>query len=77
MLEERKAVAAVFTSDKQALLAVQIELNTGVRPLPAESLQGVSSFCCDCTHHRLGWSSLSARRAVVQSYFNSPYLAHG
>ena len=40
LLEERRHMAAQFTSDKQSLLTLNVELNTGVRPLTAEWLQG-------------------------------------
>jgi hypothetical protein len=40
LLEERRDLAAQFTSDKQAVLALHVELNAGVRPLSDEWLQG-------------------------------------
>ena len=39
LLEERRELAAQFACDKQAVLALHIELNTGMRPLSAEWLQ--------------------------------------
>jgi hypothetical protein len=40
LLEERRDMATQFMSDKQLLTMLHVDLNTGMRPLPAEWLQG-------------------------------------